>query len=39
MNKIEYLKRKATEIRMELLTMIYEAGTGHTGGSLSNTDI
>ncbi|PFO06355.1 transketolase [Bacillus sp. AFS076308] len=39
MNKIEFLKRKATEIRMELLKMIYEAGTGHTGGSLSNTDI
>ena len=39
MSKIEFLKRKATEIRMELLKMIYEAGTGHTGGSLSNTDI
>jgi transketolase len=39
MNKIEFLKRKASEIRMELLKMIYEAGTGHTGGSLSNTDI
>jgi len=39
MSKIEFLKRKATEIRMDLLTMIYEAGTGHTGGSLSNTDI
>jgi transketolase len=39
MNNIEFLKQKATEIRMELLTMIYEAGTGHTGGSLSSTDI
>lgn len=39
MADIQFLKRKATEIRMDLLTMIYEAGTGHTGGSLSNTDI
>lgn len=39
MANIEALKRKATEIRMNLLTMIYEAKTGHTGGSLSNTDI
>jgi transketolase len=39
MAEIQFLKRKATEIRMDLLTMIYEAGTGHTGGSLSNTDI
>lgn len=34
-----FLKRKATEIRISLLEMIYEAGTGHTGSSLSNTDI
>lgn len=33
------LKRKATEIRQDLLKMIFEAKTGHTGGSLSNTDI
>ncbi|GAE28078.1 transketolase [Halalkalibacter wakoensis JCM 9140] len=39
MEEIILLKRKATEIRMELLKMIYEAKTGHTGGSLSNTDI
>jgi transketolase len=39
MEEITFLKRKAAEIRMELLTMIYEAKTGHTGGSLSNTDI
>ncbi len=39
MEEIMFLKRKATEIRMELLKMIYEAKTGHTGGSLSNTDI
>lgn len=33
------LKRKATEIRMSIIDMVYEAGTGHTGSSLSNTDI
>jgi len=39
MEEIAFLKRKAIEIRKSLLTMIYEAKTGHTGGSLSNTDI
>lgn len=39
MEEITFLKRKAAEIRKELLTMIYEARTGHTGGSLSSTDI
>lgn len=39
MEEIAFLKRKAIEIRKSLLTMIYEARTGHTGGSLSNTDI
>ncbi len=33
------LKRKAAHIRMELLRMIHRAKAGHTGGSLSNTDI
>lgn len=33
------LNAKAAQIRMELLTMIHDAKTGHTGGSLSNTDI
>jgi len=33
------LKRKAAQIRMDLLKMIHGAKTGHTGGSLSNTDI
>lgn len=33
------LKIKAAQIRMDLLTMIHNAKTGHTGGSLSNTDI
>ncbi|MCR8630522.1 transketolase [Paenibacillus radicis (ex Xue et al. 2023)] len=33
------LKRKAAQIRMDLLQMIHHAKTGHTGSSLSNTDI
>ena len=33
------LQRKAAQIRMDLLSMIHGAKTGHTGGSLSNTDI
>lgn len=33
------LKRKATEIRIAVLKMIYEAGTGHIGGAYSSTDI
>lgn len=40
MNKdILFLKKKSIEIRMGLIKMIYEAQFGHTGGSLSNTDI
>ncbi|GIN69062.1 transketolase, N-terminal subunit [Bacillus sonorensis] len=39
MEDIKFLKRKAAEIRKLLLETIYEAGTGHTGSSLSNTDI
>ncbi|WP_372662364.1 transketolase [Cohnella sp.] len=33
------LKAKAAQIRMDLIRMIHTAKTGHTGGSLSNTDI
>ncbi|MDF2939142.1 MAG: transketolase, partial [Paenibacillaceae bacterium] len=36
---IAELKAKAAQIRMDLLKMIHGAKTGHTGGSLSNTDI
>lgn len=36
---INFLEKKATKIRMDLLTMIYEGKTGHTGGALSCTDI
>ncbi|QYK68205.1 transketolase [Paenibacillus sp. S02] len=37
--EIQELKVKAAQIRMDLLTIIHRAKTGHTGGSLSNTDI
>lgn len=37
--EIRELKIKAAQIRMDLLTIIHRAKTGHTGGSLSNTDI
>ena len=37
--EVRALQAKAAEIRMELLKMIHRAKTGHTGGSLSNTDI
>ncbi|CAN7385681.1 transketolase [Paenibacillus sp. LjRoot153] len=37
--EIRALQAKATQIRMDLLQMIASAKTGHTGGSLSNTDI
>ncbi len=34
-----YLKKKAAEIRIELLKMIFKAGMGHTASSLSNVDL
>lgn len=39
MTNIEYLREKAIHIRIDLLKMIYEGKTGHTGSSLSCTDI
>lgn len=39
MNDTDFLKQKATQIRKELIQLIYKAKTGHIGGSLSNTDI
>ena len=39
MDRIKYLENKAIQIRKELLQMIYDAKTGHTGGSLSSVDI
>ncbi|WP_336773060.1 transketolase [Paenibacillus sp. MMO-58] len=37
--EIKALQEKAIHIRMDLLRMIHGSKTGHTGGSLSNTDI
>lgn len=38
-DKLRQLGKVATQIRLEVLKMIYEAGTGHTGSSLGETDI
>lgn len=37
--KICYLESKANELRETVLTMIYEAKSGHPGGSLSISDV
>jgi transketolase len=39
LDRIKFLKNKAIQIRKELLQMIFNAKTGHTGGSLSSVDI
>jgi transketolase len=36
---IENLKEKARQIRIEIVKMLAQAGSGHTGGSLSSADI
>ncbi|MCE5194919.1 MAG: transketolase [Nitrospiraceae bacterium] len=36
---IEFLKKQANSVRIEILKMLAEAGSGHTGGSLSAADI
>jgi transketolase len=36
---IVFLKKKARDLRVEILKMLTEAGSGHTGGSLSSADI
>lgn len=33
------LEKIATQIRKDVVTMVYEAGSGHPGGSLSSSDI
>lgn len=38
-NKIKNLKKKANNVRRQILEMIVSAGKGHIGGSLSCTDI
>lgn len=37
--EIREIKRKAFEIRKEVVSLIFGAKTGHTGGALSSTDI
>ncbi|MGB3585711.1 MAG: transketolase [Tunicatimonas sp.] len=37
--KIEELKKKAVEIRREIVTMVHRANSGHVGGSLGATDV
>ncbi|MBC8452468.1 MAG: transketolase [Spirochaetes bacterium] len=39
MDTLTYLKKKSAEIRLNLLEMIYQAKSGHTGGALSSVDI
>jgi len=39
MRDIETLKGHAREVRVEILKMLTESGSGHTGGSLSAADI
>jgi len=36
---LDFLKKKAKTLRVEILKMLTEAGSGHTGGSLSAADI
>ena len=36
---LEELKKKAVKLRRDIISMIYEAGSGHPGGSLSVLDI
>ncbi|MEN2985585.1 MAG: transketolase [Thermodesulfovibrionaceae bacterium] len=36
---IEFLKEKARQLRVEIVKMLAQAGSGHTGGSLSSADI
>jgi transketolase len=38
-NDVSFLKEKARKLRIEILKMLTEAGSGHTGGSLSAADI
>lgn len=36
---IDYLKRKALDIRKDIILEVYSAGSGHPGGALSIADI
>jgi len=37
--EVEELRRIAAQVRIDIIKMLVEAGSGHTGGSLSVTDI
>lgn len=37
--KLKYLKSKAKDLRLKVINMVYEAQSGHPGGSLSAADI
>lgn len=37
--KKEYFRKLTREIRLTILKMIYEAGSGHAGGSLSAVEL
>jgi transketolase len=37
--RLQYLRKKASEIRRSILEMVYRANSGHVGGSLSATDL
>jgi len=37
--EVDFLEEKSIQIREDLLKMIFNSGMGHTGASLSNTDI
>lgn len=37
--KLAFLKKKAKEIRIEIIKEITKANSGHPGGSLSITDL
>lgn len=39
MEDVKELERRAAELRIDLLNVIYNAGGGHTGGSLSAIDV
>jgi len=39
MRKIELLKKKAKEIRIDIIKMLSQAGSGHPGGALSATEL
>jgi transketolase len=38
-SKLIALKKKCTEIRKQIVTMVYEANSGHVGGSLGATEL